>query len=55
MRNIILVSWGGYFDKRKIQTKHIIEKYHIGYTSNGIPKYKWNFWMWFNTLLNKIE
>ena len=52
MRNIILVDWWGYFDKVKIQSKYINEKYYIGNTVNGVPKYKWNFKMWINTLLN---
>ena len=52
MRNIILITLWGNFDKRKIQSKHILEKYYVGHTVNGVPKYKWNIYMWFKTILN---
>ena len=53
MRKIILLDWQGYFVIKRIEKKHIIEKYYIGHTVNGIPKYKWNFWMWLMTRFTK--
>jgi hypothetical protein len=53
MRKIIIVDWLGDWKKVRIEKKHLIEKYYIDTTVNGIRKYKWNFWMWINTLLNK--
>ena len=53
MRNIIFVDRFGYFIKTKINTKDIVARYYVGHTINGVPKYRWNFWMWSKTILNK--
>lgn len=46
MEKIILVDWGGYFNKVVISSDNIDEKYYLGDTINGVKKYKWNFLMW---------
>lgn len=52
MKKIILLDWQGYFIVKRIHKKRIIDKYYVGHTVNGIPKYRWNFWMWLATVLS---
>ena len=52
MRKIILVTRNGMFVKRRIEANKIDSKCYRGHTVNGIPKYRWNFSMWFNTIMN---
>ena len=53
MRKIILLDWQGYFVVKRIDAKRINEKYYVGHTVNGIPKYKWNLGMWLATVFSK--